>query len=75
MDKSVVADALRAALVTEEEYLAGPDVWNEEEDPFDFFPYEDELEDNNESGDEDEHHHHHHHHEHDEEGKECQHHM
>lgn len=40
MHHEEVQNALNAALVTDEEFAAGPEVWEEYEDPFDFFPYE-----------------------------------
>jgi len=43
MVESVVRAALESALVNDEEWEAGPALWDSLDDPFDFFPYEDEL--------------------------------
>ena len=48
MDEAAVRSALAGALVSEEEWLAGRELWDEMEDPFDFFPYEDELDEDEE---------------------------
>lgn len=42
MDKAAVEAALEGALVTDGELSSGPEVWEGWDDPFDFFPYEDE---------------------------------
>ncbi len=49
MNRAAVEAALRGALVTDEEFAAGPTAWEEWDDPFDFFPYEDELDDEEEA--------------------------
>lgn len=51
MNHDEVRNALNAALLTDEEFAAGPEVWEEYEDPFDFFPYEDEDEAASDEGD------------------------
>jgi hypothetical protein len=45
MDRAAVEEALRACLVTPEEYAAGAEEWDGWDDPFDFYEYEDESED------------------------------
>ncbi len=44
MAREEVEAALAGALVNDEEWAAGPEAWDLMEDPFDFFPYEDEVE-------------------------------
>ena len=44
MARGEVEAALRGALVDDAEWAAGPAAWDLMEDPFDFFPYEDEVE-------------------------------
>jgi len=44
MARGEVEAALRGALVDDVEWAAGPAAWDLMEDPFDFFPYEDEVE-------------------------------
>ena len=53
MDEARVKGALEAALVNDEEWARGPELWDGYDDPFDFFPYEDELEEEGD-GEEDE---------------------
>lgn len=48
MDAAQVDSALRACLLTDDELAAGQEVWDDYEDPFDFFLYEDEEEDEDE---------------------------
>lgn len=44
MDRGAVEAGLRGALLTDAEFAAGPEAWEEYDDPFDFFPYEDDDE-------------------------------
>ena len=52
MDAGVVRAALDAALVDDSEWAAGPDAWDLWDDPFDFFPYE-EDDDEEDDGEDD----------------------
>lgn len=40
MDRAVVEEALRACLLSDDEFAAGPDAWEWYDDPFDFYEYE-----------------------------------
>ena len=52
MTPARVSAALDSAVLTDEEFAAGPDAWEWYDDPFDFFPYEDEEEDEEMEGEE-----------------------
>jgi G3E family GTPase len=45
LDKEFLSSQLASALLTDDEFKLGPDVWDEYDDPFDFFEYEEEGED------------------------------
>jgi G3E family GTPase len=45
MDKAALFAALDAALLTDAELAGGPEAWEAYDDPFDFFPYEDDEDD------------------------------
>ena len=51
MDREAITSALDGALLTDDEFAAGPEAWEEYADPFDFFPYEDELDGDEEADD------------------------
>jgi hypothetical protein len=51
MDRVQVQELLESALVTDAEFILGPEAWDLWDDPLDFFPYEDEEHDESESTD------------------------
>ena len=54
MDRPRIEAALTHALLTDEEFAAGPSAWEDYNDPFDFFPYEDDEEEEEDGGGDDE---------------------